>query len=167
MKAQKETKWVCIQLSWSWRPRAFWGSPSWNIQAKFYNEKFPLVYESDNTWDSLSWRSWCLIYKHKCAKRIVALSLLSFSLIFLFSLFLVGFFGLFFLFGLLWPLLFFIKFGDSSQCEGIIASIIFPHMGQSSNNDDHHTLFTYNSISRAKIWLYMNASGGVPGCAMI
>ena len=31
----------------------------WNIQAKFYNEKFPLVYESDKTRDSLSWRSWC------------------------------------------------------------------------------------------------------------
>ena len=31
-------------------------------------------------------------------------------------------------------------------------------------------LFTYNSIlqldTRTKIWLYMNASGGVPGCAM-
>ena len=26
----------------------------WNIQAKFYNEKFPLVYESDNIGDSLS-----------------------------------------------------------------------------------------------------------------
>ena len=26
----------------------------WNIQAKFYNEKFPLVYESDITRDSLS-----------------------------------------------------------------------------------------------------------------
>ena len=25
----------------------------WNIQAKFYNEKFPLVYESDNIRDSL------------------------------------------------------------------------------------------------------------------
>ena len=25
----------------------------WNIQAKFYNEKFPLVYESDNMRDSL------------------------------------------------------------------------------------------------------------------
>ena len=25
-----------------------------NIQAKFYNEKFPLVYESDNIGDSLS-----------------------------------------------------------------------------------------------------------------
>ena len=26
----------------------------WNIQAKFYNEKFPLVYESHITGDSLS-----------------------------------------------------------------------------------------------------------------
>ena len=26
----------------------------WNIQAKFYNEKFQLVYESDNIGDSLS-----------------------------------------------------------------------------------------------------------------
>ena len=26
----------------------------WNIQAKFYNEKFPLVYESDKIRDSLS-----------------------------------------------------------------------------------------------------------------
>ena len=26
----------------------------WNIQAKFYNEKFPLAYESDNIGDSLS-----------------------------------------------------------------------------------------------------------------
>ena len=26
----------------------------WNMQAKFYNEKFPLVYESDNIGDSLS-----------------------------------------------------------------------------------------------------------------
>ena len=25
----------------------------WNIQAKFYNEKFPLVYESDEMRDSL------------------------------------------------------------------------------------------------------------------
>ena len=34
-------------------------SHHWNIQAKFYNEKFPLAYESDNIGDSLSWRSWC------------------------------------------------------------------------------------------------------------
>ncbi len=54
---------------------------------------------------------------HKCGK-VVALSLLSFSLIF---------FG-----GHLWPLL-------------------FPHMGQCSINDDHHT---FNSKLRATMTLY-------------
>ena len=85
--------------------------------------------------------------KHKCGKRIVALSLLSCSL---------------FLFGLLWPLLFylgffglfylFIKSGDSSQLvrESQLPSS-FPHMVQCSNNEDHHTfiylqLKNYNSI---------------------
>ena len=55
MKAQqKETKWVCIQLACSRRPRAFEEANCWNIQAKFYNEKFPLVYESEKTRDSPS-----------------------------------------------------------------------------------------------------------------
>ena len=45
MKAQKESKWVCIQFEEAHR---------WNIQAKFYNENFPLVYENDNIGDSLS-----------------------------------------------------------------------------------------------------------------
>ena len=49
----KETKWVCIQLAYSRRPRAFGEAHCWNIQAKFYNEKFPLVYESDKTRDSI------------------------------------------------------------------------------------------------------------------
>ena len=30
-----------------------------NIQTKFYNVKFPLVYKNDNIGDSLSLRSWC------------------------------------------------------------------------------------------------------------
>ena len=30
------------------------GAHHWNIQAKFYKEKFPLVYESDKIGDSLS-----------------------------------------------------------------------------------------------------------------
>ena len=75
----------------------------WNIQAKFYNEKFPLVYESDNSRDSL-YEEHGATLKHKCGKRIVALPLLSFSLIFLFlffwafsffmaSFFYLGFFG--------------------------------------------------------------------------
>ena len=66
---------------------------------------------------------------HKCGK-VVALSLLSFSLIFLY--FFGGLFGLFFFGGHLWPLL-------------------FPHMGQCSINDDHHT---FNSKLRATMTLY-------------
>ena len=55
MKAQQNaTKWVCIQLACSRRRRAFEEAHCRNIQAKFYNEKFPLVYESDKTRDSLS-----------------------------------------------------------------------------------------------------------------
>ena len=34
--------------------RHFEEAHHWNIQAKFYNEKFSLVYESDNIGDSLS-----------------------------------------------------------------------------------------------------------------
>ena len=59
----------------------------WNIQAKFYNEKFPLVYESDSIGDSL-YEEHGATLKDKCGKRIVTLPLLSFSLIFwAFSLF--------------------------------------------------------------------------------
>ena len=36
------------------RPRALEEAHCWNIQAKFYNEKFPLVYESEIIGDSLS-----------------------------------------------------------------------------------------------------------------
>ena len=56
----------------------------WNIQAKFYNEKFPLVYETESIRDSL-YEEHGATLKHKCGKRIIALSLLSFSLIFPFS----------------------------------------------------------------------------------
>ena len=66
--------------------------------------------------------------KHKCGKRIVALSLLSFSLIFLFGPF------LFFL----WPP-FFSVWSLILTCGGIIVSIILSLRGQCSNNDDHHT----------------------------
>ena len=54
MKAQKKTKWVCIQLAAHEDLGHFEEAHHWNIQAKFYNEKFPLVYESDNIGDSLS-----------------------------------------------------------------------------------------------------------------
>ena len=53
----------------------------WNIQAKFYNEKFPLVYESEKK-ETLYHEDHGATLKHKCGKRIVELSLLSFSLIF-------------------------------------------------------------------------------------
>ena len=79
--------------------------------------------------------------KHKCGKRIVTLSLLSFSLIFLFGPFLffymasfyLGFFGLSFLF-----FLFFVR-SLIPTCGGTIVSIILSSLGQCSNNDDHHT----------------------------
>ena len=69
MKAQKETKWVCIQLACSRRPRAFEEAHCWNIQAKFYNVKFPLVYESEKIGDSLSLRSWCYFEAQVWKKR--------------------------------------------------------------------------------------------------
>ena len=58
----------------------------WNIQAKFYNKIFPLVYGSDKIRDSLYHEEHDATLKHKCGKRIVALSLLSFSLIYFYFL---------------------------------------------------------------------------------
>ena len=83
----------------------------WNIQAKFYNEKFPLVYESDNIRVSL-YEEHGATLKHKCGKRIVTLSLLSFSLIFLGG-----------LFSFLWP----------------FSLFIFLTWDNALENDDHHT----------------------------
>ena len=74
----------------------------WNIQAKFYNEKFPLVYESDNIGDSL-YEEHGATLKHKCGKRIVTLPLLSFFPFFVFV-------------GLFFPLFF--SSGVSSQLVG-------------------------------------------------
>ena len=82
------------------------------MQAKFYNENFPLVYESDNVGDSL-YEEHGATLKHKCGKKIVTLPLLSFSLFFLFFCWasLVSFI-------FLWASLasfFFVKSEDSSQ----------------------------------------------------
>ena len=71
----------------------------WNIQAKFYNEKFPVVYEIDIIGDSLYHVDHGATLKHKCGKEIVALSLLSFSLIFFLSFF-FSFFSFFLFFSL-------------------------------------------------------------------
>ena len=95
-KLNMKTKWVCIQLACSWRPRAFEEAHHRNIQAKFYNEKFPLVYENESIGDSL-YEEHGATLKHKCGKRIVVCPLslflsflFSFILFLLFSLFLVG-----------------------------------------------------------------------------
>ena len=135
--------WVCIQLTCSRRPREFEEAHHWNIQAKFYNEKFPLVYESYKIRDSLSWRSWCYFEAQVWKKDSNIAPYLFFS-------FLVGFFGLFFFVRSLIP-----------TCGGIIVSIILSSLWQCSNNDDHHTfiyleLNNYNSILRTRydsIWM--------------
>ena len=155
-----KTKWVCIQLACSWRPPTFEEAHHWNIQAKFYIEKFPLVYESDNIGDSL-YEEHGATLKHKCGKRIVTLPLLSFSLIFFMALF-----GLFYLF------IYLFSSGVSSR---LVGESLFPSSFAHWNNAlimmIITLLFTYNSIlqldTRTKIWLYMNASGSVPGCAMM
>ena len=87
--------------------------------------------------------------KHKCGKMIETLPLLYFLSFFEWLLWPV------FIIWLVWPLL-----------------ILFPHMGQCSNNEDHHTfmylqLKNYNLMIRKKYDSVLNASGGVPGCAMI
>ena len=65
--------------------------------------------------------------KHKCGKRMVALSLLSFSLIFVFIWAFYFFMALFFVRSLI------------PTYGGIIVSIILSSLGQCPNNDDHHT----------------------------
>ena len=115
------------------------------------------------TWETLYYEDHGATLKHKCGKRIVTLSLLSFSLIFLgLFFFLWPFFWAFYF---LWPFSFF----GPSLFYGLSLFLI-SHLGQSSNNDDHHTsiylqLNDYNSILEQR-WLYMNASGSVPGYAM-
>ena len=79
---------MSIQLACSRRPRALEEAHHWNKQAKFYNVKFPLVYESDNSRDSL-YEEHGATLKHKCGKGNSSiapffLDLLFFSLAFLF-----------------------------------------------------------------------------------
>ena len=65
-------------------------------------------------------------FKHKCGKRIVTLSLLSFSLIFFI---LVGIFGLFFYLGFFGLFYFFKVRSLIPTCGGIIVSIILSSLG--------------------------------------
>ena len=106
------------------------------------------------TWETLYYEDHGATLKHECGKRIVTLSLLSFSLIFwVFSLF----YGLFFFwaFSFLWPFSFFWAFSFLWP----FSFFYIPHLGQCSNNDDHHTsiylqLNDYNSILEQKMTLY-------------
>ena len=95
--------------------------------------------------------------KHKCGKKIVTLSLLSFSLIFcVFCVFLVGFFGLFFYLGLFGLFYLFLKSGVSSRLVGESQSpSSFPHWDNALIMMIITLLFflqlnNYNSILRTK-----------------
>ena len=131
---------MCIQLAFSRRPRALEEAHCWNMQAKFYNEKFPLVYESDNMRDSLLWRSWCY-FEAQVWQMIVTLSLLSFFSHF-FSFFSFGLFSFYGLFSFFGPSLFY----------GLSSFFYIPHLGQCSRKwwSSHFYLFTTQ-------WLQLDA----------
>jgi len=87
MKAQQKEQSGCASNSLAHEDLGhFEEAHYWNIQANFYNEKLPLVYGSDII-GALYHEDHGATSKHKCGKRIVALSLLSFSLIFYLGLF--------------------------------------------------------------------------------
>ena len=95
--------------------------------------------------------------KHKCGKRIVALSLLSFSLIFLYFGWLLW--PLFFIWASLASFIFHFVWSLIPTCGGIIAFIILSSLGQCSNNEVHHTfidlqLKKYNSKLEQNMTLY-------------
>ena len=150
MKAQQGTKWVCIQLAFSRRPRAFLRNPIIGIYKPSSIMKKSHQYMKVTTQETFYHEDHGAILKHKCGKEIVALSLLSFL-----SFFCLAF--LFFLFGLSFFILvgslasFFSKSEVSSRLVGESqSSSSFPHLGQCSNNEDHHTfvnlqLKNYNS----------------------
>ena len=101
----------------------------WNMQAKFYNEDSH-QYMKVTTQETLYHEDHGATLKHKCGKRIVTLSLLSFSLIFCLGLF----YGLFF------------SSGVSSRLVGESQSpSSFPHWDNALIKMIITLLFTYNS----------------------
>ena len=97
MKAQKEKLSGCASNFLAHEDLGkFEEAHHWNIQAKFYNEKNSHQYMEVTTQETLYHEDHGATLKHKCGKRIVTLSLLSFSLIFLFGPSL--FYGLLFIF---------------------------------------------------------------------
>ena len=115
----------------------------WNIQANFYNEKFPLVYESDNIGDYHEDHGATL--KHKCGKRDSSIVPSLFFSHFLFSPFplFLAFLSFFLFFcRLLWPLFFWGFFGhfyfDNLTWDNVLIMKIIT------------LLLIYNSILRTK-----------------
>ena len=116
-----------------------------------------------------------LLWSTSVEKRILALPLFIYFLFFwAFFFFLWPFF-----FYSFWPffssLLFIFLFVKSEVSSRLVGNHCLIHPFLTWDNDliikIITLLFTYNSIlqldTRTKIWLYMNASGGVPECAMI
>ena len=99
-------------------------------------------------WETLYHDDLGATLKHKCGKRIVTLSLLSFSLIFLFGhfLFFMASFLFFFILASLASFIFHKVWSLIPTYGGIIVSIILSSLGQCSNNDDHHT-FIYLQLN--------------------
>ena len=73
----KETKWVCIQVAFSRRPRAFEEAHCWNIQPSSIM-KNSHQYMKVTIQETLYHDDHGATLKHKCGKRIVTLPLLSF-----------------------------------------------------------------------------------------
>ena len=146
VKAQKENQWVCTQLACSRRPRAILRKPIIGIYKPSYIMKISHQYMKVTTQETLYHEDHGATLKHKCGKGqqhcpfSLFLSFFVWALWPLSIIFFVGNFGLFFL---------------------------FPHMGQCSNNDDHHT-FIYSQLKAQNDDDSIgNASGSVPGCATI
>ncbi len=95
------------------------------------------------TWETLYHEDHGATLKHKCGKRIVALSALSFSLIFLFGPFI-------FFYGLLFYLFIYLVRSLIPTCGGIIVSIILSSLGQCSNNEYHHTFMDLQLKARTR-----------------
>ena len=127
MKAQQKKLSGCASNSLAHEDLGHFGEANhWNIQAKFYNEKFPLVYESDNIRDSLSWRSWCYFEAQVWQKDSSIVPSLFFSHFFVWA------FSLF-----LWPL--------------FLVRTLKSHPDLWGNHSLHHPFLTWDNALIMKI----------------
>ena len=147
MKTQKETKWVCIQLACSFKTQGDLRKPIIGIYKRSSIMKNSHQYMKVTKQETPYHEDHGATLKHKSGKRIVALSLLSFSLIFLFG---PIFYGLFF------SSSFYFSSGVSSRLVGESQSpSSFPHWGNALIIMIITLLFylqlnNYNSILRTK-----------------